>query len=747
VIDPVLTPLVVAGAGWVGKHLLTSDAAVSVVTNLASSQLLDPVCNRLKGAIARRIKGSDGSLPRNHDVERAVRTAQLAADRLLVAAFGERAKRLNRPADAAFTATALDWIDDQIAAIPTLTTPDAVLERMIAALDAPMVDGADLEAAADAAVLAALAELEATVGGVSESFRLLFLKGDAGCSRWFDAYGAFLAEQIKTNDRFRAVLTAARLAELGAGVRRIEDLLAEQELVWTELRDKTDRMLAALGRIEGKLDAVKADTAVLTEGQAVLLEGQAALLAMLGPLMTERGAQESEVVALRAKIETLEATGALTTRAVKTFLAAVGATDLTPDQWPEHLTLFAQRYQDLLTELARRRNLPAELEAERARALIAAESGNLDAADAILATLTDRFAVWRREQQEMLDQGARDEAGLLADRAAIAKTGLRYRDAADLYAQAAAATPTDDIEDRWRWITEQASVLDDLGREFGDNAALGQAITLYRDHALPLVSRERVPLDWAMTQNNLAVALATLGGHESGAARLEEAVIAYRQALEEYTRERAPLDWAMTQNNLAATLQTLGERESGTARLEEAVIAYRQALGEYIRERVPLRWATAQNNLANALAMLGGRESGTARLEEAVIAYRQVLEERTRERVPLAWAMTQNNLANALAKLGERESGTARQEEAVIAYRQALEECTRERVPFHWAQTIENLALTFEALFDKIGDKAVLGQALSAARSALEIYEAANAAYYIEKCSNLLARIEAKQPR
>ena len=33
----------------------------------------------------------------------------------------------------------------------------------------------------------------------------------------------------------------------------------------------------------------------------------------------------------------------------------------------------------------------------------------------------------------------------------------------------------------------------------------------------------------------------------------------------------------------------LGERESGTARLEEAVAAYRDALKEWTRERVPLR--------------------------------------------------------------------------------------------------------------------------------------------------------------
>ena len=230
-----------------------------------------------------------------------------------------------------------------------------------------------------------------------------------------------------------------------------------------------------------------------------------------------------------------------------------------------------------------------------------------------------------------------------------------------------------------------------------------------------------MPLDWAATQNNLGNALQTLGAREDGTQRLDEAVGAYRAALEVRTRERVPLDWAAAQNNLGNALQTLGEREDGTQRLDEAVGAYRAALEVRTRERVPLDWAMTQNNLGNALSILGEREDGTPRgskrrsapiappwrsgrasasrcngpgprttsaarsrgsasartaperLEEAVAAYRAALEVRTRERVPLDWAMTQNNLGTALQTLGAREDGTQRLEEAVGAYRAALE--------------------------------------------------------------------------
>jgi DNA-binding CsgD family transcriptional regulator len=138
------------------------------------------------------------------------------------------------------------------------------------------------------------------------------------------------------------------------------------------------------------------------------------------------------------------------------------------------------------------------------------------------------------------------------------------------------------------------------------------------------------------------------------AARLEEAVNIYRTALREQTRDRVPLEWAMTQNFLGIALRALGERESGTAHLEQAVEAYRAALQERTRERVPLEWAWTQYNLGNALATLGQRESGTAHLEQAVDAYRTALQECTHERAPYLHDRAQGNLSIALERLEQR---------------------------------------------------------------------------------------------
>ena len=176
------------------------------------------------------------------------------------------------------------------------------------------------------------------------------------------------------------------------------------------------------------------------------------------------------------------------------------------------------------------------------------------------------------------------------------------------------------------FLNSEAGTLEDYGRDRGSNVHLVALIAL-RSRLLALASTDD---ERGAARNNLGKALRALGQRESGTARLEQAVAAYGLALEEWTRERVPLDWAMTQTNLGKALWHLGERESGTARLEQAVAAYRAALEERTRERAPLDWAATQTNLGIALGTLGQRESGTARLEQAVAAYRAALEDRTR---------------------------------------------------------------------------------------------------------------------
>ena len=124
-------------------------------------------------------------------------------------------------------------------------------------------------------------------------------------------------------------------------------------------------------------------------------------------------------------------------------------------------------------------------------------------------------------------------------------------------------------------------------------------------------------------------------------------------------------------NLLGATLATLGERESGTARLEEAVAAYRAALEEWTRERVPLQWAMTQKNLGNALGARRARERDGAAGGGGRGLSRGAGGMDARAGAARMGDDAEQSRQRARA-LGERESGTARLEEAVAAFRAAL---------------------------------------------------------------------------
>jgi tetratricopeptide (TPR) repeat protein len=365
-----------------------------------------------------------------------------------------------------------------------------------------------------------------------------------------------------------------------------------------------------------------------------------------------------------------------------------------------------------------------EVQRLREAARQALQAGRLQDVDELLRQAEERVHTIEENSHETWLASRKRRAEIISERASAARlqdNPTAYRKAADLFNEAARLV-TDDAHKAREYQLQQASVLQSLGNEFGDNDALREAIALH-GQILSGIDRATNPLDWAKTQNRLGIALRTLGKREGNKKLLNEAVIAYRSALEEYPRERVPLDWAKIQNNLGNALRTLGELEGDKKLLNEVVAAYRAALEERTRERTPLDWATTRNNLGSALKTLGELEGDKKLLNEAVAAYRAALEERTRERVPLKWAMTQNNLGTALKTLGELEGDKKLLNEAVAAYRAALEERTRERLPLDWATTQNNLGAALQTLGEQEGGKvgtAYLNEAVAAYRAALE---------------------------
>jgi hypothetical protein len=443
-----------------------------------------------------------------------------------------------------------------------------------------------------------------------------------------------------------------------------------------------------------------------------------------------QAALQAAGAAQQARIEELAARLNTSREAVLGFFKILQEGEVPVEQLATKLTLIAQRHVSMLERLA---GLDPEDDVassyiEEARKLLgrASSSTDYDRADELLFNAEEkqdhnlrRAEALEREAQQVGSRLRYSISATRIERAELSLTRLDYLQAAHHFHFAADLVATDDPSLKLTRLARSAQALALHGYEKGENISLANAIALYQE-VLKERTRERVPLEWAMTQNSLGNVLRALGEREGGVALLEEALTAFREALKVQTCEVAPLDWAMTQRNLGNVLWTMGEGEGGTWRLEEAMFAYREALKVLTRERTPLEWGITQTNLGNVFRALGEREGGSGWLEQAIAAYRDALRELTRERLPLAWAATQNSLGVTLWKLGAQGEATERLEEAIAAYREALKEQTRERVPLDWAVAQNNLGIAFWTLGLRKDGTALLEQAIAAHRNALQ---------------------------
>ncbi|WP_253852072.1 CHAT domain-containing protein [Microcystis aeruginosa] len=241
------------------------------------------------------------------------------------------------------------------------------------------------------------------------------------------------------------------------------------------------------------------------------------------------------------------------------------------------------------------------------------------------------------------------------------------------------------------------------------------AITGY-EIALNIFNFDAFPQNWAMTQNNLAIAYSDRIRGEK-AENLERAIAAYNEALKVYTFDAFPQEWAATQNNLAnAYLYRI--RGDKAENLERAITACQEALKVRTFEAFPQDWAATQNNLAIAYYS-GIRGEKADNLERAIAYYQEALKVRTFDAFPQDWAATQNNLAIAYYSRirGEKADNLER---AIAACQEALKVYTFEAFPQNWAAAQNSLA---SAYIDRIrGEKADnLEKAIAACQEALKV--------------------------
>ena len=98
--------------------------------------------------------------------------------------------------------------------------------------------------------------------------------------------------------------------------------------------------------------------------------------------------------------------------------------------------------------------------------------------------------------------------------------------------------------------------------------------------------------------------LCLLGVHRRGPRTLEQAVVVMRNAMAERTPDKSAYGWAITQNNLAVALQALGTHEEDIPSLEESIPIYDATLKALPKDDVPMMWAMVTANRASAMHAL-----------------------------------------------------------------------------------------------------------------------------------------------
>lgn len=229
-------------------------------------------------------------------------------------------------------------------------------------------------------------------------------------------------------------------------------------------------------------------------------------------------------------------------------------------------------------------------------------------------------------------------------------------------------------------------------RKLGKRADnLEEAIKAFRA-ALNLLTPRGTPQQWATAQQNLATTYLDRI-KELKSDNVERAIEGYQAALTVYTRRAFPQDWAMVQNGLA-NAYTLRIKGSKAENMEIAIKGYLAALTVRTREAHAQDWARTMGNLASAYhSRIKGSKADN--IEMAIDAMNAALNELSLDTFPQDWAMAQNNLGNFYT---DRIKGVKADniELAIDKLKAALTVRIREEFPEEWAETQNNLATAYE---------------------------------------------------
>ncbi len=197
-----------------------------------------------------------------------------------------------------------------------------------------------------------------------------------------------------------------------------------------------------------------------------------------------------------------------------------------------------------------------------------------------------------------------------------------------------------------------------------------------------------------------------LGGSYVALQQSSNVTAGYTAALEVRTRTAFPVEWATSQNNLAIAYsdRIRGDKADN---LERAIECYTAALEVRTRTAFPVEWATSQNNLAAAYSdrIRGDRADN---IERAIEGYRAALEIQTPTTLPADCLQIGRNLGDLAFQEGRWEIAIEGYRAAIAAVEQSrawADPTRQEEVHAQAAEVYANLVQSYVNL--KRYDKAI----------------------------------------
>jgi tetratricopeptide (TPR) repeat protein len=142
----------------------------------------------------------------------------------------------------------------------------------------------------------------------------------------------------------------------------------------------------------------------------------------------------------------------------------------------------------------------------------------------------------------------------------------------------------------------------------GRTDLLREALTAFQA-ALTVFTRAEAPARWAEVMNNLGQVLQVFGDQTKSVEVLTRAVEVSRSAAEVRSRDRNALAWAASQNALGSALFLLDKHRGTAQHLDDALVAFANALDVYRAMGASRPASVTEKNLARARQLLKERGS------------------------------------------------------------------------------------------------------------------------------------------